>query len=310
MNVLITGAMGYIGQQIVTELMRRNETSERPWHIVATDIKSEPTLTLTDDVTYIPLDIRSPELSSVIAHHTIDVVIHLATIVTPSKTRDRDFEYSVDVEGTHNLLQACITNHVKRIIVSSSGAAYGYHPDNADWIAEDHPLRGNEAFTYAYHKRLVEQMLADYREHHPDLEQIVFRIGTILGDNVNNQITDLFKKPRLLGVKGSNSPFVFIWDKDVVTCCIRAIDSDVTGVYNLAGDGAVTIDDIGDILNKGVVRLPSRLFKNTLWLLSFFRLTQYGPEQLDFFNIPTRVRQYKIERSVRIHTDLYVTRRV
>ena len=122
-----------------------------------------------------------------------------------------------------------------KIIVSSSGAAYGYHPDNPAWIGEDQPIRGNQVFAYAWHKRLVEEMLARWRTEHPELKQVVFRIGTILGATVKNQITDLFEKPRPIAILGSDSPFVFIWDQDVVGCILHAVSSGKTGIFNVAG---------------------------------------------------------------------------
>ena len=62
---------------------------------------------------------------------------------------NREFEYSVDVLGTKNVLEACVATGVGRIVVTSSGAAYGYYADNPPAIAEDWPLRGNPAFAYA-----------------------------------------------------------------------------------------------------------------------------------------------------------------
>ncbi len=38
------------------------------------------------------------------------------------------------------MLQACVANGVRRIVVSSSGAAYGYHADNPAWLTEDGAL--------------------------------------------------------------------------------------------------------------------------------------------------------------------------
>ena len=114
------------------------------------------------------------------------------------------------------MLDACLAHGVRRIVVSSSGAAYGYHADNPEWLTEDDPVRGNEVFAYSHHKRLVEEMLAARAPTHPELEQVVLRIGTILGERVDNQITALFERPRLLKIRGSSSPFVFIWDTDVV----------------------------------------------------------------------------------------------
>ncbi|MEI2625023.1 MAG: NAD-dependent epimerase/dehydratase family protein [Giesbergeria sp.] len=186
------------------------------------------------------------------------------------------------MNGTRNLLQACVQQGVRRIVVSSSGAAYGYHADNPAWLTEDMPVRGNEVFAYAHHKRLVEEMLAEYRLSHPALEQVVLRIGTILGATVHNQITDLFEKPRLLAIRGSDSPFVFIWDQDVVGIILRAVSGGPPGIYNVAGDGALTIHEIAQRLGKPTLALPAWLLQAALAVLKPLGLTQYGPEQLDF----------------------------
>jgi UDP-glucose 4-epimerase len=125
-------------------------------------------------------------------------------------------------------------------------------------------------------------MLADYRAREPQLQQLVFRIGTILGETVRNQITDLFDKPRLIAIQGSASPFVFIWDRDVVGCMLEAVYSDKAGVYNVAGDGAIGIGEIAARLGKRCVILPAWLLQAALALLKPLRLTQYGPEQVNF----------------------------
>ena len=278
-RVLVTGGGGYLGRQLVTALAAL-PAERRPAAIVSHDIR-EPAERLPG-VDYAVADIRSADIAEIIARHGIDTVVHLASIVTPGKKSNREFEYDVDVNGTKNLLEACVRHHVKRIIVSSSGAAYGYHADNPDWLTEDAPVRGNEAFAYSHHKRLVEEMLADYRRTQPQLEQIIFRIGTILGPTVKNQITDLFEKPRLIAIAGSESPFVFIHDQDVVGAMLHGIDSPVTGIFNVAGDGKLTIHEIAARLGKRCVVLPASLLRAALWLLKKLNLTQYGPEQLDF----------------------------
>lgn len=278
-RVLVTGAGGYLGRQVIERLAALGD-AEAPAAIVAMDIR-EPATRLAK-VAYEVADIRSPDLAAILRRHRIDVVVHLASIVTPGRNSSRAFEYDVDVNGTRNLLQACVAAGVRRIIVSSSGAAYGYHADNAPWLTEDMPLRGNEAFAYSHHKRLVEEMLADARRRHPALEQVVLRIGTILGTSVRNQITDLFDKPRLLAIAGSDSPFVFIWDQDVVGVIERAIHDGPPGIFNVAGDGAMTIRQIADRLGKRCLTLPAWLLGGALALLKPLGLTQYGPEQLDF----------------------------
>jgi UDP-glucose 4-epimerase len=278
-RILITGGGGYLGSQVVARLAALPE-GERPAAVVSHDLR-EPMwrLPLVD---YVACDIRSPQLAQALAQHHIDVVVHLAAIMPSGKAQTRDFEYDVDVNGTRQLLEACVQHGVKRVVVSSSGAAYGYHFDNAPWLTEDMPVRGNAVFAYSHHKRLVEEMLADYRNKHSALEQVVLRIGTILGPTVRNQITDMFEKPRLLAIRGSDSPFVFIWDQDVVGIILRAVSDGPAGIYNVAGDGALTIHEIAQRLGKKTRRLPSWLIRSALSILKPLGLTQYGPEQLDF----------------------------
>ncbi|TSA15316.1 MAG: SDR family oxidoreductase [Comamonadaceae bacterium] len=273
--VLVTGSSGYLGAQVLARLAQRQDIA-----IIALDLR-EPAQRLPN-VNYEVADIRSSEVEAIVARHQPDVVVHLASIVTPGKNSSREFEYSVDVGGSRNLLEACVRNKVRRVIVSSSGAAYGYHADNPAWLKESDAVRGNQSFAYSWHKRLVEEMLAEYRQQQPQLEQIILRIGTILGATVNNQITDLFKKPRLIAIRGSDSPFVFIHDQDVVDAILHGIDSSSTGIFNVAGDGKLSIFEIATRLNKRCLVLPAWLLRSALWLLKKLGLTQYGPEQLDF----------------------------
>lgn len=274
-KVLVTGSSGYLGSQTVAALAQRPDL-----HVIALDVREPATRLPT--VVYEVADIRAPEVDTLVARHAPEVVVHLACIVTPGKDSNRAFEYDVDVNGTRNLLQACVAHGVRRIIVSSSGAAYGYHADNPPWLTETDSLRGNAVFAYAHHKRLVEEMLLEYRTKHTQLAQIVFRIGTILGPTVHNQITDMFEKPTLLAIAGSDSPFVFVHDQDVVGAIVHGIDAAQTGIFNVAGDGKLSIFEIATRMGKNCRVLPAWAVKTALWILKKLHLTQYGPEQLDF----------------------------
>ena len=75
-------------------------------------------------------------------------------------------------------------------------------------------LDGDLGEADAAEERLVEEMLSVYRREHPELRQVVFRVGTILGETTRNQITAMFDKPRIIALRGARSPFVFVWDED------------------------------------------------------------------------------------------------
>jgi UDP-glucose 4-epimerase len=281
-RVLVTGAAGYLGHSVIESLSGRTARDGDPACIVATDVREVPVQRQLPGIDYLALDVRDAGLGSVLARHRIDTVVHLAAIVTPGPASNRELEYSVDVLGTRNVLEACVAAGVRRIIVTSSGAAYGYHADNPAWLTEDDPVRGNEEFAYAHHKRLVEEMLAEYRRTHQALEQVVLRVGTILGETTRNQITALFERPSLLALRGSASLFVFIWDRDVAGAIEHAIFGGPAGVYNVAGDGALSIQEIATRLGKRCVTIPPWLLQSALAVLHPLRLSRYGPEQVNF----------------------------
>lgn len=267
-RILITGAAGYIGHQLGNRLAAH-------YAVIGTDICTRDHLDFSIRI----LDIRDAKLAQLLIDEQITHVIHLASILQASKDRARDFD--IDVNGTRNVLECCIKASVKHLTVTSSGAAYGYHADNPAWIDEQDELRGNSEFAYADHKRQIEELLADCRKKNPQLQQLIFRPGTVLGADTRNQITALFMAPRILALKGSDSPFVFIWDQDVIDAMEMGIRDDKSGIFNMAGDGALTMKQIANKLNKPLLTLPVWLVKAALQVAKW-RGKPTGPEQVNF----------------------------
>ena len=272
-RVLVTGGAGFLGSH-VAGLLAQHPAVEA---VVSGDLRDSTVpgvISARFDVT------DGAALAPVLEEHRIDTVVHLAAIVNPGK--DVALEYRVDVEGTSHVLEACVQAGVRRIIVSSSGAAYGYHADSPEWLTEDDPARGSDEFPYSKHKRLVEDMLARARTEHPELEQVIFRIGTILGPSVQNQITALWDGPRLLRIAGADSPFVFIWVDDVAAAMVRAATDGPVGIFNVAGDGRMTVPEIAARLGKGMLTIPAWMLTVALRIGRTLRLTEHGPEKVRF----------------------------
>ena len=279
MRILITGAAGFLGQQLLADLA----VQQPGWSLFAADIRELPGNLRYANVYPLHLDISQPAaVGKAVAACRPDAIVHLASVVSPPPGMSEATLHAIDVGGTQALIEAAAANAVEQLIITSSGAAYGYYPENAEWIDEHDPLRGHNKFAYAKHKREVEELLVQARIAYPRLRQLILRPGTILGKRVNNQITDMFKKRAVLGIQGSDSRFVFIWDQDVVSIIRKGLEKGASGIYNLAGDGALSLREIAEILRKPYRPLPAALIQGVLRVLKPLRLSQYGPEQVDF----------------------------
>lgn len=278
-RVLVTGAAGYLGALLVEALADGAGQCEA---VVATDVREPLARLVRPEIRWRRHDVRDAGLEALLREHRIGVVVHLASIVTPGPGSRRAVEHAVDVGGTRRVLDACLAAGVRRLVVTSSGAAYGYHADNPVPLEEDHPLRGNPEFAYSDHKRQAEELLAECRRDHPGLEQVVFRVGTILGAGTDNPITALFRRRRPPAIRGSASPFVFVWDRDVAGCLVRALAEGPPGVFNVAGDGTMTMDEIATAMGKRALHLPAGLLRVVLAALRPLGLSRYGPEQVGF----------------------------
>lgn len=276
-NVLIFGGGGYIGSECLKRLASR---AEDLGEIICADVREIPTERRLAGVTYVVSDVRNDDLAALLKQHAVDSVVNLAAIVAPGM--DRDFEYQVDVVGARRVLEACVEAGVTQLVYTSSGAAYGYYADNPQWLTEDAPIRGNVEFSYSDHKRMVEEMLAQYRQSHPQLRQLIFRPGTVLGEHTKNRITNLFHRKVLMGVTGTDTPFVFVWDQDVAEAIAKGIVENREGIYNLVGDGVVTFPQIAALTGAKFVQLPPWLLRMLIGLLKKAGAVDYGPEQVLF----------------------------
>ncbi|MBN1376079.1 MAG: SDR family oxidoreductase [Dehalococcoidia bacterium] len=113
MNILVTGATGHIGNVLVRELTQGNEKVK------------VLTLPFEDDLPLRGLNVEIVrgdicDLDSLInAFQGIDTVYHLAGMISISSGKD-DILHRVNVRGTQNVIKACATNKVNRLVYTSS----------------------------------------------------------------------------------------------------------------------------------------------------------------------------------------------
>ncbi|HJQ44257.1 MAG TPA: NAD-dependent epimerase/dehydratase family protein [Jatrophihabitantaceae bacterium] len=200
-----------------------------------------------------------------------DVVVHLAYLIMGSRDESR----RINLAGTRNVFEATVAaERARRLVYTSSVAAYGYHADNPVPITEDVAPRGSSEHYYSEQKAECEALLAEVTGG-ADLEVYVLRPcivagpkATALADSMpwrqaGDKLPDLLRKaigaiPVLKPVlPDPGVPVQLVHHDDVAQAiALAATGSGPPGPYNLAADGTVSITDIARSLDAIAVPVP------------------------------------------------------
>ncbi len=200
-----------------------------------------------------------------------DVVVHLAFIVLGASDRTRD----VNIEGSRNVFQATVdAQKPKRLVYTSSVAAYGFHAENELPLTEEIPARGTERHPYSQQKAELEQVLHQVVDG-AGLDTYVFRpcivagpdalmlIDAIpyvkLGEQMPGAVRRLLDLMPILKpvIPDPGVPFQLVHHDDVASALKAAVlGRGEPGVYNLAGDGDMTASDLAEALGWYSIPIP------------------------------------------------------
>lgn len=296
-NILITGVSGYLGKQLVKRFRARNDIG----CIVGIDIV--PPAWADESLIFYPRDIRDPAIGEVMARHGIDTIFHFAFVVKP--IHDLKRMHDIDFNGTLNVLEHGREHQVQQVIATSSTLAYGAHADNPEVLAEEAPLRGNKTFPYGYHKALTDKMMQDFAQQHSDITLTILRPCTVFGPSVDNYISRMLFLPVAVSVMGCNPRVQFVHETDVINACVKAMQKQKPGVFNITGDGALTIRQIADIIGTRILPLPAWVIYPMLEML--WRLRCPGIEvnsgYLDYVRYPFIAGNDKAKRELNFNPE-------
>jgi nucleoside-diphosphate-sugar epimerase len=169
MKVLLTGATGFLGRKLAKRLI------EADHEVIALVRSSSNTAGLDEKIELREGDLLDIEtLESAVKD--AEVVIHLAAYFDfyPS---DKELLYRVNVEGSNNIMNACVGSSVRRFIYCSTTETIGpvrFPPGN-----EDTEL--SPAFDYAKSKILAERSIRKISED-TNIPHIILRPTGILGE--------------------------------------------------------------------------------------------------------------------------------
>jgi len=189
MRYLVTGGAGFIGSNIVEELLQRGQ------HVRVLDNFStgrrENIEDFSSDVDMIEGDIRS--LSTVYrAVDEVDFIIHQAALPSvPRSIADPITTNEVNITGTLNVLIAARDRGVHRVVFASSSSVYGQDPR----MPKHEDMRPRPMSPYAISKLAGEVYCAVFSELY-DLETVILRYFNIFGprQDPNSQYSAVIPK--------------------------------------------------------------------------------------------------------------------
>jgi UDP-glucose 4-epimerase len=277
MKVAVTGASGYLGRLVVNRLA----SDPKVVSILGLDIHSPPYE--SEKFRFEKADVRTADFERLLDGQ--DALYHLAFVVDPRKgVHPRNFD-RVNIDGSLRIFESTVRAGVRRIVFASSNSAYGAHTDNPDIFHEDTPRRPNDDWYYSRAKGRVETFLDGFEKRNPGAVVIRFRPSLIIGPGINNTLGGMFSAKWLVSYQAGLRTNC-CWDEDAAEAFRLALYHDESDAFNLAGDGALTTAQFGQILGKRVVHLNHRLAVRVAKALR--RLGLVSPGELEWLDVGFR----------------------
>jgi len=276
MRYVITGGSGYIGSRLVDLLERRDDTEK----IVICDVA--PPKGYRPHTEFERLDVRDrAAVRAVLDRVRPDVLVHLAFILNPS--HDEELAYNVDVNGTHNVLEAASQAGTQQVLVTTSGVAYGAFADNPVPLTEDDPVRGVPGFTYARDKTESDRLCQLWAATHPERVMTIVRPCIVFGPNVDNYLVRLWtKQPFAVDVGTIDSQIQFVHEDDVVEGITALLLGRHAGAYNVAGDGLMTNRECAELIETPIRKMPLRIYRGLARVMWKLRQSEVPPGGIEF----------------------------
>jgi UDP-glucose 4-epimerase len=247
--VLVTGVSRYLGGRMA-RILTDDPAIER---VIGVDVVAP-----TGDIggaDFVRADIRNPIIGKVLATAEVDTVVHMGVIATPRQAGGRAPMKEINVIGTMQLLAACQkAASVTKLVVKSSTSVYGAGPGDPALFTEDMEPRHPPTGGWAKDSVEVESYVRGLARRRPDLTVSTLRFANFLGPTANTPMAQYFSLPVIPTVWGYDARLQFVHEDDGLEVIRRATVEDHPGIYNVAGEGVLSLSQA--IRRAGRVEVP------------------------------------------------------
>ncbi len=271
-KVAVTGCAGRFAR-VLLPLLEADDNIEQ---IVGID-KLPPRDTYSKLVFH-AADVRDAALKDILAG--CDSLVHLAFIVGRPYSMSLQEAADINLGGTWNICRAAAESGVRKLIVSSSIAAYGALPDTPEFLSEESPLRGlYTAFYYSQHKHANEIWLDGLQYAFPNLLISRLRPCIVIGPNQTGTLGIIQPNNTHVTSPGAYSSRIqFIHEDDLAAAFAVFVRHDLPGAYNVAGDGVDSMPNIATAAGLNVIEVPYELIRKSVHDAWKNGSTAFGPE--------------------------------
>ncbi|MBE7705524.1 MAG: UDP-glucose 4-epimerase GalE [Cyanobacteria bacterium SIG29] len=184
-TILVTGGAGYIGSHCVLALLEQNYNVVILDNLSTGHIETVETLKKYGNVKFYNTDLLEPANVDVIfKENNIDAVVHFAAFSQVGESVINPQKYYINnVCGTLNLLQAMLTNNVKKIVFSSTAATYG----EPKYIPIDEKHTQEPINPYGQTKLFIEKIMDDYDKAY-GLKSVRLRYFNVAGADSKTRV--------------------------------------------------------------------------------------------------------------------------
>ena len=265
MRILVTGGAGFIGSHIVEHFQNRAEIR------VLDNLRSGYEKNLAP----FPVEfIRGSILDEAVLEQAmtgVDYVFHLAAMISVPESMHKPVEcVNINTIGTLNVLEAAARAGVKKLCLSTSAAIYGDNPV----VPKLESMFPEPKSPYAETKLSGEYYCGIYTRER-GLPTACLRYFNVFGPRQDPNSQYAAAIPIFISRAVKNAPITifgdgeqtrdFIYVKDIAAAnAFFALDTDATGVFNVAYGGRITINDLAEKIieltnsKSEIVHLPER----------------------------------------------------